>query len=298
MRMTHTLRICYLLVVCPLFLSTQLVGKDTPQVMCIEYEIGGITPGPVPYPIAWSRSTGVTFKTDGAQWLTASLSSPRTPSVLRVSVKPVGLAAGVYLSDVRVSLPSVASHRRVSVRLTVKAAAGTIPKQPGDKNPGVPIPLTVAASNGGNFLAVRPASAVLPATLNVFVSPVEPDPDTYNGPVPVTVAQVAPAQITAAQVTVAQVTAAQVTGVPLTPKHSLNTFVTNKDVLTLAKAGFDEEFIIRTLLRARCICDTTSDAVASLAEQGVSQRVIEVMLAASRNAPPEGSASPVGKSPR
>jgi hypothetical protein len=71
-------------------------------------------------------------------------------------------------------------------------------------------------------------------------------------------------------------------------RHSVNTSITNKDVLTLAKAGFDEEFIIRTLLGARCNCDTSSDALASLAEQGVSQRVIEVMLDASYVGAPAG----------
>lgn len=69
-------------------------------------------------------------------------------------------------------------------------------------------------------------------------------------------------------------------------RHSVNTSVTNKDVLTLAKAGLDEEFIIRTLLGARCSCDTTAEAVASLAEQGISQRVIEVMLDVSYTATP------------
>lgn len=64
-------------------------------------------------------------------------------------------------------------------------------------------------------------------------------------------------------------------------RHSLNTSVTNRDILVLAKSGFDEEFITRIILGARCTCDVTADALADLAAQGISQRIIEVMLDAS-----------------
>ncbi|MDZ4797114.1 MAG: hypothetical protein SGI92_03045 [Bryobacteraceae bacterium] len=67
-------------------------------------------------------------------------------------------------------------------------------------------------------------------------------------------------------------------------RHSLNTSVTNRDVVVLAKSGFDEEFIIRVILGARCSCDVTADALAELAGQGITERIIEVMLDASYRA--------------
>ena len=67
-------------------------------------------------------------------------------------------------------------------------------------------------------------------------------------------------------------------------RHSVNTSITNKDVVTLAKSGFDEDFLIRVILGARCSCDTSAEALADLANQGITQRIIEVLLDAAYRA--------------
>jgi hypothetical protein len=54
--------------------------------------------------------------------------------------------------------------------------------------------------------------------------------------------------------------------------------LSNHDVVTLAKAGFDEEFLVNLIVSSRTHFDTSPDAVAALAEQGVTQRIVEVMM--------------------
>jgi hypothetical protein len=59
--------------------------------------------------------------------------------------------------------------------------------------------------------------------------------------------------------------------------------LTNRAVVTLAGAGFNEDFIIELILNSRTQCDTSVSGLASLAKQGVNERIIRVMLSA-----PEG----------
>ena len=54
--------------------------------------------------------------------------------------------------------------------------------------------------------------------------------------------------------------------------------LSNHDVITLAKAGFDEEFLVNVIVSSRTHFDTSADALAALAEQGVTQRIVEVMM--------------------
>lgn len=54
--------------------------------------------------------------------------------------------------------------------------------------------------------------------------------------------------------------------------------LSNHDVVTLAKAGFDEEFLVGVIVSSRTHFDTSADALAALAEQGVTQRIVEVMM--------------------
>lgn len=57
--------------------------------------------------------------------------------------------------------------------------------------------------------------------------------------------------------------------------------LTNKDVVTLAKAGLDEDFVIEVIGSSHQRFDTTADGIAGLVDQGISQEVIEVMIAIS-----------------
>jgi len=57
--------------------------------------------------------------------------------------------------------------------------------------------------------------------------------------------------------------------------------LTNQDVVTLAKAGFNEDFIIDTIAMSRTRFDTTLSGVAELAKEGLTERLIRTMMAAS-----------------
>ncbi len=63
--------------------------------------------------------------------------------------------------------------------------------------------------------------------------------------------------------------------------------LTNRDVVTLADAGFGEEFIIETIGASRAEFDTTADALAELKKHGVKDDIIRAI----QGARPSGNAS-------
>ena len=68
--------------------------------------------------------------------------------------------------------------------------------------------------------------------------------------------------------------------------------LTNRDILTLAGAGFSEDFIIDTITTGRTQFDTTATALADLVKHAVTERIIRVMMdqpgAAAAPALPDG----------
>ena len=54
--------------------------------------------------------------------------------------------------------------------------------------------------------------------------------------------------------------------------------LSNHDVVILAKAGFDEEFLVSVIVSSRTHFDTSAEALAALAQEGVSQQIVEVMM--------------------
>jgi hypothetical protein len=68
--------------------------------------------------------------------------------------------------------------------------------------------------------------------------------------------------------------------VPLTQNS-----VTNHDIVTLAKAGFNEDFILDFMGLSRARFDVSVNALAELAKEGLSERLIRAMLMASVPAP-------------
>ena len=64
--------------------------------------------------------------------------------------------------------------------------------------------------------------------------------------------------------------------------------LTNRDVVVLAKAGFNEDFIIETILGSRTRFNTTVDALADLAKQGMTERLIRVMMNCGETRSPTG----------
>jgi hypothetical protein len=73
--------------------------------------------------------------------------------------------------------------------------------------------------------------------------------------------------------------------------------LSNHDVVTLAKAGFDEEFLINVIASSRTHFDTSADALAAMAEQGVTQRIVEVMMNPGVAVTAQGAAAPVTAKP-
>lgn len=73
--------------------------------------------------------------------------------------------------------------------------------------------------------------------------------------------------------------------------------LTNHDVITLAKAGFDEEFLVSVIVSSRTHFDTSADALAALAEQGVTQRIVEVMINPGVTVTSPGAPAPVVAKP-
>jgi hypothetical protein len=57
-------------------------------------------------------------------------------------------------------------------------------------------------------------------------------------------------------------------------------FLLNRDVVTLAKAGFPERIIIDTIRTTPSRFDVTAEALAALSGQGISQRLVKAMLLA------------------
>jgi hypothetical protein len=68
-------------------------------------------------------------------------------------------------------------------------------------------------------------------------------------------------------------------------------FLLNRDVVTLAKAGFTEQIIIETIRATPNRFDVTAEALAALSAQGMSLRVVEAMLVAKICGTLSGSAS-------
>jgi hypothetical protein len=73
--------------------------------------------------------------------------------------------------------------------------------------------------------------------------------------------------------------------------------LSNRDVVTLAKAGFDEEFLVNIIVSSRSHFDTSADALAALAEQGVTQRIVEVMMNPEVAGSPAGAPAPATAKP-
>ena len=71
--------------------------------------------------------------------------------------------------------------------------------------------------------------------------------------------------------------------------------VTNRDIVTLAKAGFNEDFVLDFITASRTRFDVSVNALADLAKEGLSERLIRGMLAAASN--PQNAVQPPMVSP-
>jgi hypothetical protein len=75
--------------------------------------------------------------------------------------------------------------------------------------------------------------------------------------------------------------------------------LTNHDIVTLAKAGFNEDFIIDFMGASRTQFDTSVNGIAELAKEGLTERLIRAMMnpgaagIAAKSATPIAAAAPV-----
>jgi hypothetical protein len=73
------------------------------------------------------------------------------------------------------------------------------------------------------------------------------------------------------------------------PGALLQNTLTNHDIVVLAQAGFNENFIADFIAMSRTRFDTSVTGLADMAKEGLTERLIRVMLTASTT-PPSGSA--------
>ncbi len=85
------------------------------------YQVGGTVPASVKYNVFNPTPVSLTLHTDSATWVSASLSSNSTPSVLTIAVTPTGLAPGSYNSTITVD--SSVGSLIFAVSLTVTGAS-------------------------------------------------------------------------------------------------------------------------------------------------------------------------------
>lgn len=121
------------------------------------YQIGGPVPTSVQYNVG-QQTPGIalTLTTDSATWVSASLDTNITPSVLTISVSPTSLQAGTYNSTIQIT--SSQGSLVFNVTLTVTGAAGTLTLSP--------TAFTFTAVAGG----VTPASQTLTVTAQTNIS--------------------------------------------------------------------------------------------------------------------------------
>jgi len=69
-------------------------------------------------------------------------------------------------------------------------------------------------------------------------------------------------------------------GQSVVPAKSVQTkdVLTNRAIVTLAWAGFNEDFLIELIRNSRTEFDTSADGLAALAKQGINEQIIRVML--------------------
>ena len=66
--------------------------------------------------------------------------------------------------------------------------------------------------------------------------------------------------------------------------------LSNRDVVTLARAGFNEDFIVDVIHTSQTRFDTSVTGLAEMAKEGLTERLIRVMMWV--DAPPSEAAAP------
>ena len=124
----HEWRFPQVVAVIPLFLL--LLGlpalgfSQTSFDVPFTYQIGGSVPAPAQYDVFSTTPLALTLITDGASWVSASLSSNTTPAVLTISVIPAGLQVGKHTSTIQITSSTGSLIFNVTLDVMAAAAGG------------------------------------------------------------------------------------------------------------------------------------------------------------------------------
>jgi len=177
----------------------------SPTSLSFTYQTGAAQPAPQALTVTTGSTTPFTVSTSGAAWLSVAPAAGTTPGTVNVSVNAAGLNPGSYNANITIAATGMAnSPQTIPVALTVTStgllsfspAALTFNYQVGGAQPAAQS-LAVSAAAATTFsavvsdapwLAILPAIAATPATLNVMVSTAGLNPGTYQGSIRFTVA--------------------------------------------------------------------------------------------------------------
>jgi len=175
----------------------------TPGSLSFSYISGSTTPGIQNLSIA-SSGTALMFTAtaSGGSWLTISLATGSTPTTMKVSANPTGLAVGTYNGTITITSSGASnSPQTIPVQLVVSSTSSgrlkvwppravTFEYDPGQGSPaprtirvfskGAPLSFT-AAAYGGTWLSVTPSGGTTPGTLSISVEPAGLSSGTYSG---------------------------------------------------------------------------------------------------------------------
>ncbi len=189
-----------------------------PAALDFSYALGGPVPVPATLAISsGSKSIPFAVAVAGAPWLSVNPSTGTTAGSLQVSVNPAGLAAGHYITTVRISSAEAANALTIPVTLVVAASVNapveanasslTFSGQPGGPAAasqrlmltatGPNVPFTLAVASSGGWLSVAPPGGTTPVTVMVNARPGSLGAGGYVGTITILVAGSPPIAIPA-----------------------------------------------------------------------------------------------------
>jgi len=180
----------------------------TPGTLTFTYASGSTTSGSQNLSVTSSGTVlSITAAASGGAWLAVTPGTGSTPSTLKISANPTGLAAGTYNGTITVTSNGAAnSPQTVPVQLVVTSTssgklrvspsralsfdyesghADPAPKTVRVSSSGGPLSFT-AAAHGGTWVSVTPSGGTTPGSLSVSVYPTGLASGTYTANVYIT----------------------------------------------------------------------------------------------------------------
>ena len=174
----------------------------TPGTLTFNYASGTSTAGTQSLSVTSTGATlNITAAASGGAWLSVTPTTGSTPSTLKISANPTGLAAGTYNGTITITSNGAAnSPQMVPVQLVVTSTssgklrvspsrAASFDYQSGQSDPsprtvrvyssGGPLSFT-ASAHGGTCLSVTPSGGTTPGNLSISVNPTGLASGTYT----------------------------------------------------------------------------------------------------------------------